>query len=320
MCRHATKWNSSGPTRAQWCNQQSWSNPKWTNLACLCYVFLTKSVCRFLSNVSSRGLRWSMIASRPYRPNHHSSTALLCLARLLVRLTSLRLGLLQALARVEGKCHCFRLLRESDTGNAAPSEHSNDVAQEIVSSSEEDENDRPRALLSAVPSGTSAAAPGDKDRTRRVVVMDSVHFPDAVMSSGMVADGSVAYAKTTTTLYEQAGGPEPTPKTSSWTAGKEEWHGDYGLQAFAAIRGHEPKTCASRRIIFSPSLPLLRHDVLCKPLAHRDGRSARGRRRRRAHISPPPWGTVKRDTLTLCMAQPQQKGGPRYLVSGWSFD
>jgi hypothetical protein len=100
----------------------------------------------------------------------------------------------------------------------APSEHSNDVAPEIVSSSEENEDDRPRALLSAVPSGTSAAAPGDKDRTRHVVIMDSVHFPDAVMNSGMVADGSVAYAKTTTTLYEQAAGPEPTPKTSFWTA------------------------------------------------------------------------------------------------------
>ena len=50
--------------------------------------------------------------------------------------------------------------------------------------------------------------------------MDSVHLPDAVMSSGMVADGSVAYAKTATTLYEQAAGPEPTPKTSSWTARK----------------------------------------------------------------------------------------------------
>jgi hypothetical protein len=64
------------------------------------------------------------------------------------------LALLQALARVEGKYHRFRLLRESDTDNAAPSEHSNDVAPEIVSSSEEDEDDRPRALLSAVPSGT----------------------------------------------------------------------------------------------------------------------------------------------------------------------
>jgi hypothetical protein len=50
--------------------------------------------------------------------------------------------------------------------------------------------------------------------------MDSVHLPDAVMSSGMVADGSVAYAKTTTTLYKQAAGPGPTPKTSSWTARK----------------------------------------------------------------------------------------------------
>ena len=89
-----------------------------------------------------------------------------------------------------------------------------------MSSSEEDEDDRPRALLSAVPGGTSAAAPGDKDRTRHVVIMDFVHLPDAVMSSGMVADGSVACAKTITTLYEQAAGPEPTPKTSSWTGRK----------------------------------------------------------------------------------------------------
>ncbi len=69
--------------------------------------------------------------------------------------------------------------------------HSNDVAPELVSSSEEDEDDRICALLSAAPGGTSAAAPGDKGRTRHVVIMDSVHLPDAVMSSGMVADGSV---------------------------------------------------------------------------------------------------------------------------------
>ena len=89
-----------------------------------------------------------------------------------------------------------------------------------MSSSEEDEDDRPCALLSAVPGGTSAATPGDKDRTRHVVIMDFVHLPDAVMSSGMVADGSVACAKTITTLYEQAAGPEPTPQTSSRTARK----------------------------------------------------------------------------------------------------
>ncbi len=49
--------------------------------------------------------------------------------------------------------------------------------------------------------------------------MDSVYFPDAFMSSGMVADGYMVYEKTITTLYEQAAGPEPTPnlKTSSRT-------------------------------------------------------------------------------------------------------
>jgi hypothetical protein len=53
------------------------------------------------------------------------------------------------------------------------SDHSNDVALEIVSSSD----DQPRVLLSAVLVGKSAAAPGDKDRTRHVVIngiMDSV--------------------------------------------------------------------------------------------------------------------------------------------------
>ncbi len=160
-----------------------------------------------------------MIASRPYRPNHHSSTAAAqhCLVRLLVRLTSLcskRWRGLRANTTVFGYC------ANPDTDNAAPSEHSKDVALEIVSTSEEDVDDRPRALLSAVPSGTSAAAPSEKDRTRHVVIMDSVHFPDTVMTCGMVADGSVAYAKTTTTLYEQAAGPEPTPKTTSWTAHK----------------------------------------------------------------------------------------------------
>ena len=55
------------------------------------------------------------------------------------------------------------------------SDHSNDVALEIVSSSD----DQPRVLLSAVLVGKSAAAPGDKDRTRHVVIngiMDSVQF------------------------------------------------------------------------------------------------------------------------------------------------
>jgi hypothetical protein len=127
---------------------------------------------------------------------------------------------LQALKRVEGIYHCFRLLRESVTDNAMLLEHSNDVALELVSSSEEDEDNHPSALLSAAPGGTSAAAAGDKVSTLHVVIMDSVHCPDAGMSSGMAADGSVAYSKTSTTLYKQAEVQEPTPKTSSRTASK----------------------------------------------------------------------------------------------------
>ena len=149
------------------------------------------------------------------------STALFGMTSVRVAVTGTPdLAPLEALTRVEGIYHRFRLLRESVTDNAAPSEHSNDVAPELVSSSEEDEDDRTCALLSAVPGGTSAAAPGDNGRTRHVVIMDSVHLPDAVMSSGMVADGSVACTKTITTLYEQAAGPEPTPQTSSRTARK----------------------------------------------------------------------------------------------------
>ncbi len=77
-------------------------------------------------------------------------------------------------------------------------------APEVVSSSDEDGDNGPSALLSAVPGGTSAAAPVDKGRTLHMVRMDCVHCPDAVMGSGMIADGSVAYAKATTTLYEYA--------------------------------------------------------------------------------------------------------------------
>jgi hypothetical protein len=61
-------------------------------------------------------------------------------------------------------------------------EHSKDVAPELVSSLEEDEDDRPSALKSAVPGGTSAAASVDKVRTRHIILMDSIHCPDAVMS------------------------------------------------------------------------------------------------------------------------------------------
>jgi hypothetical protein len=60
-------------------------------------------------------------------------------------------------------------------------------------------------------------APVDKVLTRHIVLMDSVHCPDAVLSSGMAADGSVANAKTTITLYKHAVGPGQTPKTSSQT-------------------------------------------------------------------------------------------------------
>jgi hypothetical protein len=126
------------------------------------------------------------------------STALICVTYIRVAVTGTPdLAPLQALTRVEGIYCRFRLLPESVTDHAMLSKHSNDVAPELVSSSEEDEDDRPSALLSAVPGGISAAV-----RTLHMVLMDSVHCPDSVMSSGMAAEGSVAYAKTTTTLYE----------------------------------------------------------------------------------------------------------------------
>jgi hypothetical protein len=65
-----------------------------------------------------------MIASRPYRPNHHSSTSTALFGE---TSGTPDLALLQAPVRVEGKYHRFQLLRESDTDNAMPSEHSNDV-------------------------------------------------------------------------------------------------------------------------------------------------------------------------------------------------
>ncbi len=104
--------------------------------------------------------------------------------------------------------------------DAVLSDHSDDVTPELVSSSEEDEDDRPSALPSAVPGGTSAATPVDKVRTRRMILMDSLNYPDAVLCSESEADGSVAVAKMTMTLNEHAVGPEPTPKTSSRTARK----------------------------------------------------------------------------------------------------
>ena len=198
-----------------------------------------------------------------------------------------------------------------------------------------------------------AAAPVDKVRTRhmvfmdsldwsngltsgQMVFMDSLDYPDAVLCSESDADGSVAVAKTTTSLFEHAVGPEPTPTTSSRTARKtrnnsgkrigtatmvsKRWQRSGVMNRKSLETGLAMSRAVSPRIAFSPSPPLLRHDALCKPLAQRNGRSARGRRRRRANILRPSWRHVKRDTLTLCMAQPQQKGEPRYLVSGWSFD
>jgi hypothetical protein len=101
MRRRATK--RTVPSRAQWCNQQSQSNPKWTTLAYLRYIFLTNSLPRFLSNISGRWLRRTTIVNRPLRP-----------------------------------------------------------APEVVSSSKEEGDDGPSALLSAVPGETSAAAPVDR--------------------------------------------------------------------------------------------------------------------------------------------------------------
>ena len=78
------------------------------------------------------------------------------------------------------------------------------------------------------------------------------------MSSGMVADGSVAYAKTTTTLYEQAAGPEPTPKTSSWTARKARESGKRnGTATMVSKRSQRSgvmnRKSASRDELFRPS-------------------------------------------------------------------
>ena len=113
-------------------------------------------------------------------------------------------------------------LIKGNTNAATLSVNSDEDLLELVSTSPNDEeDDRPRALPSIVYTGGKlSTAPGDNGRTRHVIIMDSVHCPDAVMSSGMVADGSVAYAKTTTTLYEQAAVPESTPSTSSRTSRK----------------------------------------------------------------------------------------------------
>ena len=113
-------------------------------------------------------------------------------------------------------------LIKGNTNAATLSLNSDEDLLELVSTSpDEEEDDRPRALPSIVYTGGKlSTTPGDNGRTRHVIIMDSVHCPDAVMSSGMVADGSVAYAKTTTTLYEQAAVPESTPSTSSRTSRK----------------------------------------------------------------------------------------------------
>ena len=78
-----------------------------------------------------------------------------------------------------------------------------------------------RALLQAsivFTGGKLSIAPGDKGSTRHIIILDSVHCPVAVMSSGMVADGFVAYAKTSTILYEQAAVLVSAPRTSSRTS------------------------------------------------------------------------------------------------------
>ena len=99
-------------------------------------------------------------------------------------------------------------LVKRNTNAATLSVNSEDLLELVSTSTDEEEDDRPRALPSIVfTGGKLPTAPGHNGRTRHVIMVDSVHCPDALMSSGMVADGSVAYAKTTTTLYEQAAGP-----------------------------------------------------------------------------------------------------------------
>jgi hypothetical protein len=223
------------------------------------------------------------------------------------------------------------LLAGAGTINAAPSGIPDDELPELVStSSDEDDEDRLRALPSLAAAGFKLyTAPSDNIRTRRMAFMASFHYPDAIVCSGMDADGSVAVTKTTTTSYEHALEDVSDPHTSSrasrrgWQLWKEEWHDDYGLEAVATLRSHEPEQRLARRIASSTSPPLLQHGDLHGSLASRHagrvgGRSSRGRRRRRAHNPRLRQGHVTRDTL--CMTQPQQKGEPRCRVSGRSFD
>jgi hypothetical protein len=54
---------------------------------------------------------------------------------------------------------------------------------------------------------------------------------------------------------------------------KEDQHDDQGLEAFAAIRSHEPDKCVLRRIAFSPSPPFIRHDAYRSSFAKDDQRA-----------------------------------------------
>ena len=70
-------WNrSSGPSHEKWYSQQSQINPVRTILAFLHNVFLTKSVCRLLSNISVRLLSWTMGTIQPFRCKFHSGNVL----------------------------------------------------------------------------------------------------------------------------------------------------------------------------------------------------------------------------------------------------
>jgi hypothetical protein len=109
------------------------------------------------------------------------------------------------------------LLAGAGTINAAPSGIPDDELPELVStSSDEDDEDRLRALPSLAAAGFKlSTAPSDNIRTRRMAFMVSFHYPDAIVCSGMDADGSVAVTKTTTTSYEHALEDVSDPRTSS---------------------------------------------------------------------------------------------------------
>ena len=118
----------------------------------------------------------------------------------------------------------LQAMLDARANQVAPSENSDDEAPDLVStSSDEDDVDRrcaPSPLAAAGARVELSTTTTDRIRTRRMALMDSFNYPDAVLCSDGDADESVAISKTTEALYDHAVEDVSDPRPSSRTSRK----------------------------------------------------------------------------------------------------